>query len=51
MTVFAPDDPGKPGPRIHNEQLERYADYRRDDGTTLGDMQYLAFTEQMTEQC
>ncbi|MDT7671463.1 MAG: nitric-oxide synthase, bacterial, partial [Pseudonocardiales bacterium] len=25
ITVFAPDRPGRPGPRIHNEQLIRYA--------------------------
>ncbi len=28
ITVFAPDAPGRPGPRIWNEQLIRYAGYR-----------------------
>ena len=32
VTVFAPDRPGSPGPRIHNEQLIRYAGYRVPDG-------------------
>ncbi|NGN63934.1 nitric oxide synthase oxygenase [Streptomyces sp. A7024] len=27
ITVFAPDRPGRPGPRIRNEQLIRYAGY------------------------
>ncbi|MFI2076661.1 MULTISPECIES: nitric oxide synthase oxygenase [Streptomyces] len=37
VTVFAPDAPGRPGPRILNEQLVRYAGYTRPDGTVLGD--------------
>ncbi|MFD5558657.1 nitric oxide synthase oxygenase [Streptomyces sp. NPDC127068] len=37
ITVFAPDAPGRPGPRILNDQLVRYAGYRRADGTVLGD--------------
>ncbi|MEY9858305.1 nitric-oxide synthase [Catenulispora sp. GAS73] len=32
ITVFAPDRPDRPGPRIRNEQLIRYAGYRVDDG-------------------
>ena len=28
ISVFAPDRPGRPGPRIHNDQLVRYAGYR-----------------------
>ncbi|WP_243773387.1 nitric oxide synthase oxygenase [Actinomadura barringtoniae] len=36
-TVFAPDRPGEPGPRIWNDQLIRYAGYRRRDGTVVGD--------------
>jgi nitric-oxide synthase len=32
ITVFAPDRPDQPGPRIRNEQLIRYAGYRVDDG-------------------
>ncbi|MEY7972934.1 nitric oxide synthase oxygenase [Saccharomonospora xinjiangensis] len=37
ITVFAPDRPGSPGPRIHNEQLIRYAGYRQQDGGVVGD--------------
>ncbi|MFF5213022.1 nitric oxide synthase oxygenase [Streptosporangium sp. NPDC000396] len=37
ITVFAPDLPGAPGPRIHNEQLVRYAGHRLPDGTVRGD--------------
>lgn len=48
ITVFAPDAPGRPGPRIWNEQLIRYAGYRRPDGTVLGDPRYAGFTEAVT---
>ncbi|GLZ36852.1 nitric oxide synthase oxygenase [Actinokineospora sp. NBRC 105648] len=41
ITVFAPDAPGRPGPRIWNEQLIRYAGYR----DPLGDPRYADFTE------
>ncbi|MDH2424949.1 nitric oxide synthase oxygenase [Sphaerisporangium sp. TRM90804] len=37
ITVFAQDRPGRPGPRIWNEQLVRYAGYERPDGTVNGD--------------
>jgi nitric-oxide synthase len=37
ISVFAPDGPGRPGPRIWNEQLVRYAGYPRPDGTVTGD--------------
>ena len=37
ITVFAPAEPGRPGVRIWNEQLVRYAGYRRPDGSILGD--------------
>jgi nitric-oxide synthase len=37
ITVFAPDTPGRPGPRIWNEQIVRYAGYQRPDGTVHGD--------------
>ncbi|MEV4163756.1 nitric oxide synthase oxygenase [Nonomuraea dietziae] len=47
ITVFAPDHPACPGPRILNEQLIRYAGYRRADGTVVGDRRYAAFTEQV----
>ncbi|HWH01801.1 MAG TPA: nitric oxide synthase oxygenase [Pilimelia sp.] len=45
ITVFAPDRPGAPGPRIHNEQLIRYAGYARPDGTVLGDPLNVGLTE------
>jgi nitric-oxide synthase len=45
ITVFAPDRPGAPGPRIWNEQLIRYAGYRLPDGSVLGDPRYVGFTD------
>jgi nitric-oxide synthase len=51
LTVFAPDRPGRPGPRIHNEQLIRYAGYPDPDqgesgehDPVLGDPRNVAFT-------
>lgn len=37
ITVFAPDSPRRPGPRIWNEQLIRYAGHPRPDGGVTGD--------------
>ncbi|HEU5419411.1 MAG TPA: nitric oxide synthase oxygenase [Streptosporangiaceae bacterium] len=37
ITVFAPDAPGRPGPRILSSQLTRYAGYTAADGTITGD--------------
>ena len=37
ITVFAPDAPHRPGPRILNPQLVRYAGYQRADGNIIGD--------------
>jgi nitric-oxide synthase len=37
ITVYAPDRPGRPGPRIWNEQIVRYAGYQHPDGTVHGD--------------
>ncbi|GGY15947.1 nitric oxide synthase oxygenase [Streptomyces djakartensis] len=45
ISVFAPDAPGHPAPRVWNDQLIRYAGYRRDDGTVLGDPAYVGFTD------
>ncbi len=45
ITVFAPDRPSRPGPRIWNEQLIRYAGYGQPDGTVRGDPRYVRFTE------
>ncbi|GAA4872904.1 nitric oxide synthase oxygenase [Actinomycetospora straminea] len=44
ITVFAPDGPSGPGPRIWNEQLVRYAGYRA-GGRVLGDPRYVGFTD------
>ncbi|WP_051386035.1 nitric oxide synthase oxygenase [Actinokineospora inagensis] len=47
ITVFAPDAPGRPGPRIWNEQLVRYAGHTGDGGPA-GDPRYAAFTAAVT---
>ena len=44
LTVFAPTTPERPGPRIWNEQLIRYAGYRQPNGTVIGDPRYADFT-------
>ncbi|MBO4205910.1 nitric oxide synthase oxygenase [Micromonospora echinofusca] len=44
ITVFAPDLPDRPGPRIVNDQLIRYAGYREPDGSLLGDPRNEALT-------
>jgi nitric-oxide synthase len=44
LTVFAPTTPERPGPRIWNEQLIRYAGYRQPDGRVIGDPRYADFT-------
>jgi nitric-oxide synthase len=37
ITVFAPDGPGRPGPRILSSQLIRYAGYQTPGGAVIGD--------------
>jgi nitric-oxide synthase, bacterial len=49
LTVFAPTTPERPGPRIWNEQLIRYAGYRRPDGAVIGDPRYVDFTNTVRE--
>jgi nitric-oxide synthase len=49
ISIFAPDAPDSPAPRIWNEQLIRYAGYRRPDGTVLGDPRYVEFTSAVTD--
>ncbi|MDQ3578362.1 MAG: nitric oxide synthase oxygenase, partial [Actinomycetota bacterium] len=44
VSVFAPDSPWRPGPRIRNDQLVRYAGYR-ETTRTLGDRRYVDFTK------
>lgn len=46
LTVFAPDGPHAAGPRIHNDQLIRYAGHRTATGEVRGDGQYADFTDQ-----
>ncbi|SES18896.1 nitric oxide synthase oxygenase [Actinokineospora terrae] len=49
ITVFAQDAPGRPGPRIWNEQLIRYAGYpAADGGRPVGDPRYAGFTAAVT---
>ncbi|QWF84121.1 nitric oxide synthase oxygenase [Amycolatopsis sp. CA-230715] len=48
ISVFAPDRPDAPGPRIYNDQLIRYAGYPEPDGSTVGDPQYTGFTKTVT---
>jgi nitric-oxide synthase, bacterial len=43
VSVFAPDTPWRPGPRIRNDQLVRYAGYT-EPGGVLGDRRYVEFT-------
>ncbi|OLR91006.1 nitric oxide synthase oxygenase [Actinokineospora bangkokensis] len=43
VSVFAPDTPWRPGPRIRNDQLVRYAGYA-DGGTVTGDRRLVEFT-------
>jgi nitric-oxide synthase, bacterial len=47
VSVFAPDTPWRPGPRIRNNQLVRYAGYREPEevgGGVLGDRRHVDFT-------
>jgi nitric-oxide synthase len=45
ISVFPPETPQRPAPRIWNEQLVRYAGYQHRDGTVLGDPRYARFTD------
>jgi nitric-oxide synthase len=47
VTVFAPDTPTTPGPRLWNDQLVRYAGYRT-GADIIGDRRYVGFTETVT---
>ncbi|MGZ4460176.1 MAG: nitric oxide synthase oxygenase [Nocardioidaceae bacterium] len=47
ISVFAPETPARPAPRIWNEQLIRYAGYELPDGKVLGDPRNRAFTGEM----
>jgi nitric-oxide synthase len=45
ISVFAPETPSRPAPRIWNEQLIRYAGYEQPDGSVVGDPRYREFTD------
>ena len=44
ITVFAPDAPDRPGPRILSSQVARYAGYENADGTVTGDPANVSLT-------
>ncbi|GAB7187761.1 nitric oxide synthase oxygenase [Kitasatospora sp. Ki12] len=48
VSVFAPDRPGRPAPRILNQQLVRYAGHRTENGT-VGDPAGAALAERARE--
>jgi len=50
ISVFAPETPFRPAPRIWNEQLIRYAGYEQPDGRVLGDPRYLTFTSELIQR-
>jgi nitric-oxide synthase, bacterial len=45
ITVFAPDTPGRPGPRIVSSQAVRYAGYRQPGGGVTGDRGNIGLTD------
>jgi len=45
LSVFAPTRPDRPGPRVWNGQLIRYAGYRQHDGSVVGDPETTGLTE------
>ncbi|MEV6330122.1 nitric oxide synthase oxygenase [Streptomyces sp. NPDC051909] len=46
ISVFAPDRPGRPAPRIVNDQLVRYAGHRPSGGSWVGDPRGAALTDE-----
>ncbi len=46
ISVFAPDEPGRRGPRIRNDQLIRYAGHRGPGGRVVGDPAQVDLTDQ-----
>jgi len=50
ISVFAPESPNRPAPRIWNEQLIRYAGYEQPDGRVLGDPRYRSFTSKLIQR-
>ncbi|MGW2182484.1 nitric oxide synthase oxygenase [Streptomyces sp. NPDC001732] len=49
ISVFAPDTPNRPGPRVWNDQLVRYAGHRGPDGGVTGDPALVGFTDAVRE--
>ncbi len=49
ITIFAPDRPDHPGPRIHNDQLIRYAGHSLPSGDVRGDRRYVELTDRAVE--
>jgi nitric-oxide synthase, bacterial len=47
ISIFAPSQPGQPSARVWNDQLIRYAGYRGEDGSSVGDPRQLEFTAAM----
>jgi nitric-oxide synthase len=47
ISVFAPAQPGQPYARVWNEQLIRYAGYRDESGSPVGDARLETFTAAM----
>ncbi|MEW1757550.1 nitric oxide synthase oxygenase [Streptomyces cyaneofuscatus] len=45
ISIFAPDTPDNPAPRVWNDQLIRYAGYHEKNGSTTGDPAYVDFTD------
>ena len=50
ISVFAPEAPSRPAPRIWNEQLIRYAGYDLPDGRVLGDPRNRDLTREVIER-
>ncbi|WP_239062525.1 nitric oxide synthase oxygenase [Streptomyces sp. SID13031] len=50
ISVFSPETPTRPAPRIWNEQLIRYAGYEQPDGRVLGDPRYRTFTSELIQR-
>ncbi|CAM5460330.1 nitric oxide synthase oxygenase [Streptomyces microflavus] len=45
ISIFAPDTPDSPSPRVWNDQLIRYAGYHQNNGSITGDPAYTDFTD------
>ncbi|MFK4084763.1 nitric oxide synthase oxygenase [Kribbella sp. NPDC020789] len=47
ISIFPPETPTRPAPRIWNEQLIRYAGHEQPDGQVIGDPRYRRFTSEL----